>query len=268
MSHAVKARRTSRIGRATLVAVSAAALTIGLAGSASAGVLTPLAESTTTFQKAFQPYFDYDTDSCFPAAAIDASGTLNGGLSPTGSITGQCRTDHLGKANTYSRAKCDSSSGWCGIVYTLYFEKDQAIAGSSLGGHRHDWESVVVWVKQGASQPSYLSASAHGDFDTEAVSDVPMNGAHVEIVYHKDGALTHAFRFAKWGEVPEAWADGGWDTPALVSWDHFPGSNGTALQTTLNNSSWGSANFMIQDSKFAATLDEAKPSAITFDAYA
>ncbi|MFK0113537.1 NPP1 family protein [Streptomyces sp. NPDC091217] len=26
-------------------------------------------------------------------------------------------------------------------------------------GHRHDWECIVVWVKQGADYPSHLSAS-------------------------------------------------------------------------------------------------------------
>ncbi|MEU3514389.1 NPP1 family protein [Streptomyces sp. NPDC006654] len=42
------------------------------------------------------PEFDYDPDSCFPAAAVDAAGHLNGGLNNSGSITGGCRTGHLG----------------------------------------------------------------------------------------------------------------------------------------------------------------------------
>ncbi|SOD85078.1 NPP1 family protein [Streptomyces sp. Ag109_G2-15] len=124
------------VRRSALVAVSAAALTLALTGSASAGPnLTNLPESATSFQKAFQPYFDYDSDGCFPATAIDMWGNLNGGLKPTGSLGGGCRTDHLGNANTYSRAKCNN--GWCGIIYALYFEKDQADpSGSGIGGHR------------------------------------------------------------------------------------------------------------------------------------
>ena len=47
-------------------------------------------------------------------------------LDDSGPVTGQCRSGHLGKANTYSRVKCNN--GWCGIVYTLYFEKDMSCA--------------------------------------------------------------------------------------------------------------------------------------------
>ena len=61
--------RLGRLGRVVAVAGSAVALTVGLTGSAHAAVLTPLNESTTSFQKTFQPVFDYDSDSCFPAAA-------------------------------------------------------------------------------------------------------------------------------------------------------------------------------------------------------
>jgi hypothetical protein len=253
----------SRLGKAALVAGSAAVLTVGLVGSASAGVLTPLPESATDFQKAVRPFFDYDSDSCFPAAAIDPWGNLNGGLDDSGPVTGQCRSGHLGKANTYARSKCNN--GWCGIVYTLYFEKDMSCDNCTATSHRHDWESVVVWVKEGTRQPSYVSASSHGDFSIHPVNEVPMDGAHVKIVYHKDGALTHAFRFAKWGETAEAWGDGGWDVAALLSWDHFPGSNGPALQSKLNYSSWGDANFPIQDWRFNNTLTGAKPPGIPFD---
>ncbi|WP_455355283.1 NPP1 family protein [Streptomyces sp. SYSU K217416] len=259
MTHALKKRRPSRLGKTALIASSAAALAAAMTGSAAAAPnLTGLPQSSTSFQRAFQPLFDYDSNGCLPAAAIDMWGNLNGGLKPTGSLGGGCRRDHLGTANTYARAKCNN--GWCGIVYTLYFEKDQALNGSSIGGHRHDWESVVVWVRQGSGKPSYLSASRHGGFSTHPVNKVPMDGARVKIVYHKDGASTHAFRFAKWGERAEAWGDGGWDRPALVSWDRYPRSNnGVNLQRRLNGSGWGKANLPIQDSKFNDTLNKAKP---------
>ncbi|WP_279616901.1 NPP1 family protein [Streptomyces caeruleatus] len=141
-----KAKRTSRLGKAAVVAGSVAALTAGLAGSANAAILNPITidkvwQAAPT-QEMFQPLFDYDSDSCFPAAAVESNGRLNGGLQDTGSITGGCRTNHLGKANTYSRAKCDKGSGWCGIIYTLYFEKDQNAPGNVVGGHRHEWWSL------------------------------------------------------------------------------------------------------------------------------
>jgi hypothetical protein len=250
--------RTFRLARAVAVTGSGAALAATLTGSASAGVLQNLPENATAFQKYFEPVYDYDTDSCYPAAAIDASGTLNGGLKPTGPITGQCRGDHLGHANTYSRAKCNN--GWCGIIYASYFEKDEASPGI---GHRHDWECMVVWVEQGADTPSYLSASRHGGFSTHPIADVPMSGRRVMAVYHKDGASTHAFRFAKWGESAEN-DTGAWHQENLLTWDSLAPN----LRAVLNGSDWGNANLPLQDSRFNDTLNKAKPGGIPFDPYA
>ncbi|MFI5824139.1 NPP1 family protein [Streptomyces rishiriensis] len=55
-----------------------------------------------------------------------------------------------------------------------------------------------VFQKQGEERPRYLAASAHGGYNTHPINEVPMDGTRVKIVYHKDGAFTHAFRFAKW----------------------------------------------------------------------
>lgn len=281
MSHAVmsrgKSRGTSllgRLGRAAVVAGSTAALIIGMTSSAHAGVLTPLPESTTTFQKTFQPVFDYDTDGCLPVAAIDINGTLNGGLDDSGAITGQCRSGHLGNANTYSRAKCNN--GWCAIIYTLYFEKDMACTACTALSHRHDWEAAVIWVRQGSGTPSYASVSAHGDYTTRNWSDVPRDGVRLKVVYHKEGNLgtdvgTHSFRFAGWDERAEAWGDGGWDFPRLVTWTRFPaGNNGVDLQARMQNATWGRANFPLKDGRFNDELNAAKrgPAAgIPFDPY-
>lgn len=43
----------------------------------------------------------------------------------------QCRDSwDLDNTNGYSRYTCNNS--WCGIVYALYFEKDQALPGFGL----------------------------------------------------------------------------------------------------------------------------------------
>ncbi|MPY55628.1 NPP1 family protein [Streptomyces spongiae] len=256
--------RPGRLGRAALVAGSACVLAIGFTGSAHAAVLSPLPVSTTSFQKTFQPLFDYDTDSCFPVAAIDKNGTLNGGLDDSGSVTGQCRSGHLGKANTYSRVKCNN--GWCGIVYTLYFEKDMSCANCTPTSHRHDWEAAVVWIPQGASTPQHVAVSAHGKYTKASFSSVQKDGVRLKVVYHKEGGSTHSFRFAKSGEVPEAWSDGGWDHPGLVSWNSFPaGNNGVNLQSKMQNATWGKANFPLKDGRFVEELKNAKPDGIPFD---
>ncbi|MCD7443216.1 NPP1 family protein [Streptomyces lincolnensis] len=274
MSHAPKKSpkslksRLGRLGKAALVAGSATALTFAMSNSAHAAVLNPLNESTTTFQKNFQPVFDYDGNSCFPATAIDSSGTFNGGLDDSGSVTGQCRTGHLGKAQTYSRVKCNN--GWCGIVYSLYFEKDMSCGDCTPTSHRHDWESAVIWVRQGASTPEYASVSAHGEYTTSSWSSVQKDGVRLKVVYHKGGNVwdTHSFRFAKSGEVAEAWGDGGWDFPRLVSWNSYPGGSNTwtaNLQTLMQSKTWGDANFPLKDGRFNTELSRAKPSGISFD---
>jgi hypothetical protein len=104
MSQSAKARRRSRLTKAALVVGSAA-------------VLNPLPWNASTFQSKYMPLFDCDGDGCFPAAAVDAGGQLNGGLNNSGSITGGCRDGHLGRANTYAQSRC--ANGWCAYVYAL-----------------------------------------------------------------------------------------------------------------------------------------------------
>ncbi|MEV1081612.1 NPP1 family protein [Streptomyces sp. NPDC050211] len=254
-------KRTSRFGKAALVAVAATALTAGLAGSANASIMQPQGWNATTFQNKYMPRFDYDGNSCFPAAAVDSSGRLNGGLDNTGTITGGCRNGHLGKANTYSQSMC--KNGWCAYVYTLYFEKDQTLNGADAFGHRHDWETVVVFQKQGEERPRYLAASRHKGYSTHPINEVPMDGNHVKIVYHKDGAGTHAFRFAKWSEVPEAHSDGGWDTPALVTMEYMAKTPRDALWSSniKDHEKWGSANFPLTNN-LVGNINKARPSAV------
>ncbi|MFF6784957.1 NPP1 family protein [Streptomyces sp. NPDC012510] len=256
MAQPSKPRRSSRLAQAAVVLGSVTALTAGLAGSADAAVLNPLGWNASTFQNKYMPRFDYDSDSCFPAAAVDASGRLNGGLNPSGSLTGMCRSNHLGKANTYAQSKCQH--GWCAYVYALYFEKDQCDPTSITEcGHRHDWESVVVFQKQGEERPRYLAASRHGGYSTHPINEVPMDGNHVKIVYHKDGPSTHAFRFAKWGERPVAWGTGKWDTPALVTMENMAKTPRDALW----NSKWGLANFPLTNN-LVSNINKARPAAV------
>ncbi|MEU3784720.1 NPP1 family protein [Streptomyces sp900129855] len=256
MSKAPKKKTTmSRLGKVAVVAGSVAALAVGLAGSADAAILKPLTQKAGTFELKYMPEFDYDSDSCFPAAAVDASGHLNGGLKNSGSITGGCRTNHLGKANTYTQSWC--KNGWCAYIYALYFEKDQTLNGADAFGHRNDWENVIVFQKQGEEKPRYIAASRHHGYSTHAVKDVPMDGNHVQIVYHKDGAGTHAFRFAKWGERPQAWGNGGWDKPALVDIHQMDDTPRNALW----NSKWGKANFPLTGN-FQDNINKARPSEV------
>ena len=180
------------------------------------------------------------------------------GLEPSGAVNGNCHDESdLNNTNSYSRSKCDEN-GWCAYLYDLYFEKDQAVDGSGLGGHRHDIEHVVVWVHQG--QARYVSTSAHGDYSTHPSSEVAWEGTHPKVVYHKDGAGSHAFRLASGDEQPEN-HHGTWQYPALVSWDNFPGG----IRDKLTSADFGKASLAIKDQAFASNLENAKPDGVPFN---
>ncbi|WP_394436395.1 NPP1 family protein [Streptomyces sp. SGAir0957] len=253
---AVNPSRTIR--RAALATGGALALVIGFAGSALAAPPMALPGNADATEQTYQPAYDYDTDGCYPTPAIGPDGTVNGGLKPSGALNGQCRdASDLDNTNGYSRTKCNN--GWCAILYGLYFEKDQAVAGSGLGGHRNDWEHVVVWVHDG--QAAYVSTSAHGGFHVYPRDQIRWDGTHPKIVYHKDGIGTHCFRPASANDEPPENHKGTWQFPTLVGWNGYP----AGLRDKLSAYDFGSANFGLKDSSFASHLAGALPSGVPFD---
>jgi hypothetical protein len=251
-------RRLAR--RCLIVAGSALALVVAAATPALAAPPSRLPGNAEALETTWQPAYDYDTDGCYPTPAIGPDGKINGGLNPTGSLSGDCHdTADLDNTNGYARAKCNN--GWCAIAYGLYFEKDQALANSSIGGHRHEWEHVVVWVADGQSTASYVSTSAHGEFNVNAAGGVLWTGTHPEVVYHKDGVGTHDFRLANTNDEPPENAYHTWQQPTLVGWNGYP----AGLRDKLSAYDFGSAIFGLKDSSFVTTLTRAQPSGIPFD---
>ncbi|GAB2892853.1 NPP1 family protein [Streptomyces mayteni] len=254
-------KTSSRIRRAAVVIGGALALVVGLPGIALADPPSALPANADALERTWQPAFDYDTDGCYPTPAIGPDGTLNGGLNPSGALNGQCRDAwDLDNTNAYSRTKCDN--GWCAVMYGLYFEKDQAVAGSGLGGHRHDWEHVVVWVQN--DQARYVATSAHGQFDIYRSDQIRWDGTHPKVVYHKDGISTHSFRPANNNDEPPENHEGTWQYPPLVGWNGYP----AGLRDRLSQADFGSASFGLRDSAFASHLERALPAGVPFDPYA
>lgn len=143
---------------------------------------------------------DFDTNGCYNTPAIGADGYLNPGhdIDDSPAPEAGCRDAvDLENNNVYARSRCNN--GWCGHMYGYYFEKDK----STYDSHRHDWEHIVVWTQN--DKPMYVAASAHGPYDIRSWDDVTKHGdTHPKIVYHKNGILTHAFRFEKpGGEFPK-----------------------------------------------------------------
>ncbi|WP_281628642.1 NPP1 family protein [Vibrio sp. St2] len=208
------------------------------------------------------PVFDWDGDGCYPAAGVSRNGEMNPGLKPTGALNGSCRdAGFLDISNTLHRYACIQGSDgqeYCAQAYDTYYEKDQAIPGIGLGGHRHDWESVIIWTIDDAV--AYGSVSCHGDLETKPREQLPMEGEHLKVVYHKDGILTHCIRFAKDNEVAENHY-GQFVTPPVTSWYELSGDNlsNEAMRNKLNSFDYGKASIKVKDSSFLTHINQWRP---------
>jgi len=256
---------------------SALLLWVGLSGNAFGDELPRLDTAISRYNESqirnYHPVFDFDSDGCYAATPFNRNNNLsqNPGLSATGhTVEGQCRDAGWERfANTIHRQLCnerDEAQGRvrrCAHLYELYFEKDQAIAWSFLGGHRHDVETVIIWTGRidywagGSSEfASHVATSAHGSFTTRRLADTIHNLGHSYIVYHKDGAGTHAFRFANQGgrdRVEFLGNSGDFYVPDIVShysacsswngdeWNRY--WQNSTYRTRLQDSNFGSASF-------------------------
>ncbi|KAL8389135.1 hypothetical protein RB599_010505 [Gaeumannomyces hyphopodioides] len=209
----------------------------------------------------WQPVLDFDTDSCYNVPAIDKDGNLSKGL-PASDGSSHCRdAKDLDNSNVYSRRRCNN--GWCAYMYAYYFEKDVG-----LGGHRHDWEHVVVWVIDGVGilgqdEARWVSVSSHGGYEINMIRNVRMyEKTHPKVVYHKDGSMTHCFRFAYAKDEKLENHKGYWVRGALVSYNGFPGpgEGGAELRTKLfADKAFGNAHLGLRYGDFANELRKAKP---------
>src|SRR5690349_13506678 len=93
--------------RSLLVVGSALAMVLAGAGAALAAPPAKLPGNAEAIESRWQPAYDYDTDGCYPTPAIGPTGTVNGGLKPTGSLSGECHdTSDLDSTNGYARYRC------------------------------------------------------------------------------------------------------------------------------------------------------------------
>ncbi|WP_246624725.1 NPP1 family protein [Oceanobacter mangrovi] len=239
----------------------AAALMLAVNAQADDFAALDQAMPTAVDAASIAPVFDFDSDSCLPAAGISRRGDQNGGQKPSGSLTGACRSSNFMElSNTVHRYACQTSGSttYCGHFYALYFEKDQIFDGIE-SGHRHDWEYAAVWTTNGVV--THGSYSAHGDLTTSAASELEFENGHLKIVYHKDGVATHALRFAKTAETAEN-PYGAFVTPPIISWYEFAGDgwSNLVMRNLLNNYDYGSANLPVRESSFLSDMNEFKPS--------
>lgn len=226
----------------------------------------------------FQPTFAITTDSCFPYPAIGLDGRVNGGLATRGSQTGEGRRlQQLEEASTYFRHASYPKAGvnYEVRMYALYFPKDQVVPNThSYGGflwgaecpwgHRHDWEFVLVWTRNG--QLTHASFSQHGKPLTVPKDQLVFAADRPNSVlafYFKDErygfhALTRSMRPARPGETAPA---PGWIRPDLFPVD--PAWNQTrwveAVRIQLNRHDFGKAVCPVSDGRFQDYISRNPP---------
>jgi hypothetical protein len=235
-------------------------------------ILTPLPQNATELELRFQPALDFDTDGCYNTAAIDPDGNTNPGKGATKRPEGDCRDRaQLENSNVYSRTRCNN--GYCAIMwvplwcrpeqgdhrltnsprsrYEHYFEKDQAIGGTFIGGHRHDWENIVIFTQ--GDNVIRVAPSCHGDYD-DASNSFPIRDGHPLFVYHKDSIRTHCFRLAGDDDLLQIENPlGVWFLGPLVGWNGWPSLDlrNKLLQT------WNGGVGPKLDDEFGDSLSEA-----------
>ncbi|KAJ8059319.1 hypothetical protein OCU04_012280 [Sclerotinia nivalis] len=189
--------------------------------------------------KRFEPFL-HIAHGCQPYSAVDGEGNYSGGLEATGNVSAGCRDQTKGQ--TYVRGGW--SGGRYGIIYAWYFPKDQPIAGDVIGGHRNDWEHIVVWVNNPeVANPVLIGAAASGHGDLKKTTNPQRNGDRLKVEYFTSLLKNHELQFTDTlgRDLPMMW------------YDFFPKDTKEILEKPV----FGDAICPINDVNFAENLRKA-----------
>ncbi len=192
-------------------------------------------------QLRFLPLFSFTNGTCLPAPAIDAEGRLSAGLKASGRMNGDC----LGfdQANVYTQSL--TVGPYRVHAYALYFPKDGSNP-NSAGGHRHDWEHILVWTQD--DEITQVTFRQHSGWYTMPIEHVRRQGSRILVYVAK---AKHGFYHSR-NNGPGGFLEGLcyfcdtrdepgliWDAPhRLVSFESMTAVQQDILQQNI----WGSAN--------------------------
>lgn len=200
--------------------------------------VTPITNSVVDeVHQKFMPWIDIE-HGCDYQPAINSDGEVSAGLKTRGRSNGGCERM---TGQVYARS-ADFPDGTTAIMYAYYFAKDHALWGG-IGGHRHDWENVIVWIDQDRNVIG-AAYSAHGDYSTTTTPF--MIGTHVVVRYAASGT-THSFF--------ESDATTGISQENLVSFDNLS----ELVRSNLIHNDWGHAVFPLKDRSFNGYIEESRP---------
>lgn len=202
----------------------------------------PISSTVNSLHTTFVPYLRI-AHGCDYQAAINKVGEVSGGLKAGGTSSGNCSSM---PGQIYARST-SFSDGTTAIMYAYYFAKDHAFWGG-LGGHRHDWENVVVWLD---ANNNLIGAaySAHGDYSTTTSPNV--SGNHILVDYNAS-FTTHSFFESKDSR--------GFSSENLVSYEYLS----SIVKSNLTTNDWGSAVFPLKNASFYSYIEESRPFAFPY----
>lgn len=104
-------------------------------------------------------------------------------------------------------------------MYAWYWPKDSPSTGL---GHRHDWESIVVWLSSSSTSATLngVAASGHGEYETTTTPN--LSGTNPLIRYYNVWPVNHQLGFTGTRGVMQP----------LISWDEMSSAARTALTNT------------------------------------
>lgn len=203
-------------------------------------ILEPLPGRASAEQLRHLPRFVFSPNTCMPAPVIDQEFRLSAGLPHTREVDGDCLP--IGRANIYTQTLIIAEH--TALAYALYFPKDGA-APFGVGGHRHDWEYVIVWTKN--AMVTAVTFHQHNGWYTQPRDRIAMLAEH-PVVYV--GRAKHGLYHRQHDGPGDIWSGicyfcddrvngETWYAPdSLVDVDQLPASAVELLQQKL----WGKAN--------------------------
>ena len=196
-----------------------------------------------------RPHFSYH-HGCYAYPAVDQQGNWGGGLRTTGAPDGSC--DNASFLQTYTRAEWITDNSFPGaamaIMYAQYMPKDQGKRWIGWGGHRHEWEEVVVFV-DGNGYAIKAAASYHGDYQKMSRSNGQYwDGNRIKIWYGTQSYFrNNSFHFSTGTGV----------SPPMVDWHDMDSSYRQRVRDAITHTNWGGPTAKLTDGRFWDKVREA-----------
>ncbi|KAK1942620.1 hypothetical protein P3T76_006119 [Phytophthora citrophthora] len=212
-------------------------------------------EPTTDSEKSAVKYKPqlHISDGCHPYPAVQANGSVSGGLKWAGPSDGDCKGPALG-SQVYARSDWYNEK-WA-IMYAWYFPKGSQFQMNIDTGHRHYWSFAIVWT--GSPNPENstvlgvsMSSSGYG------------KKAPPKSKYVVDGTTVKFDSYASFwtGKMAIQLTKKEGETQDLITWEQLTDEARTVLSGAAfeAESTFSKIVVPLKDDVFSSILKEAYP---------